>query len=67
MQEPKESHAAALKQVIRYLRGTCTLGIRFQRGKGMKLEGYSDSSHNVDIDDVGKAQPGMYFILETFP
>ena len=66
MQEPKESHAAALKQVIRYLRGTCTLGIRFQRGKGMKLEGYSDSSHNVDIDD-GKSTTGHVFYLGDSP
>ena len=53
MQEPKESHGAALKQVLRYLRGTVALGLIFQRSTKMELIGYSDSSHNVD-DDVGR-------------
>ena len=66
MQEPKESHAAALKQIIRYLRGTCTLGLRFRRGEGVKLEGFSDSSHNVDIDD-GKSTTGHVFYLGSSP
>ena len=39
MQEPKESHGAALKQVLRYLRGTCSLGLRFTRTKEVKLLG----------------------------
>ena len=60
MQEPKVSHGEALKQVLRYLCGTCTLGLRFQRGKDLKLEGYSDSLHNVDIDD-GKSMTGHVF------
>ena len=66
MQEPKESHGAALKQVLRYLRGTCSLGLYFARGKGLKLEGYSDASHNVDDDD-GKSTTGHVFYLGDRP
>ena len=66
MQDPKMSHGAALKQVLRYLRGTCSLGLYFARGKGLKLEGYSDSSHNVDDDDV-KSTTGHVFYLGESP
>ena len=66
MQEPKESHGAALKQVLRYLRGACSLGLFFARGKGLKLEGYSDASHNVDDDD-GKSTTGHVFYLGDSP
>lgn len=51
MQQPKASHGSALKQVLRYLRGTCLLGLAFPRGGDVDVVGYSDSSHNVDNDD----------------
>lgn len=66
MHEPKECHGAALKQVLRYLRGTCSLGLRFTRNKDLKLLGYSDSSHNVDIED-GKSTTGHIFYLGDSP
>ena len=66
MQDPKISHGAALKQVLRYLRGTCSLGLHFERNKGLKLEGYSDSSHNV-YDDDGKSTTGHVFYLGESP
>ena len=64
--EPKECHGASLKVVLRYLRGTCSLGLRFARNKDLKLLGYSDSSHNVDIDD-GKSTTGHIFYLGDSP
>ncbi|GJS33928.1 uncharacterized mitochondrial protein-like protein [Tanacetum coccineum] len=48
MQSPRESHARAIKQILRYLKG------------------YSDSSHNVDIDD-GRSTTGHVFYLGTSP
>lgn len=66
MQEPKESHGAALKQVLRYLRGTCSLELYFACGKGLKLECYSDASYNVDDDD-GKSTTGHVFYLGDSP
>lgn len=66
MQEPKTSHGAALKQVLRYLQGTCGLGLRFHRNRGLKLEGYSYNSHNVDDDD-GKSTTGHIFYLGESP
>ena len=66
MQEPKESHGAALKQVLRYIRGTISLGIMFTRSSKLEVVGFSDSSHNVDEDD-GKSTTGHVFYLDDSP
>lgn len=66
MQEPKESHGAALKQVLRYLRGTIGYGLVFKHTNGQGLVGYSDSSHNVDEDD-GKSTTGHVFYFDQCP
>lgn len=63
MQEPKECHGAALKQILRYLRGTSSLGLMFPRSTKLELVGYSGSSHNVDIDD-GKSTAGHVFYFD---
>ncbi|KAG7585873.1 Reverse transcriptase RNA-dependent DNA polymerase [Arabidopsis thaliana x Arabidopsis arenosa] len=66
LQEPKESHGAALKQILRYLRGTQSYGLSFTRGTEQGLVGYSESSHNVDEDD-GKSTTGHIFYLGDCP
>ena len=66
MQEPKESHGAALKQVLRYLQGTCSLGLVYSRSLKPEITGYSDSSHNVDEDD-GRSTHGHIFYLDDSP
>ena len=66
MQQPKESHAAALKQVLRYLRGSCSLGLFYKRENEKGLVGYSDSSYNVDPDD-GRSTTGHIFYLNECP
>ena len=66
MQDPKESHGAALKQVLRYLRGTTSPGLCFTGATSLILTGYSDSSHSVDIDD-GKSTTGPVFYLGNSP
>ncbi|GJS16430.1 uncharacterized mitochondrial protein-like protein [Tanacetum coccineum] len=61
---PRESHARAMKQILRYLKGTTSFGIKFKRGNAMRLVGYS--GHNVDIDD-GRSTTGYVFYLGTSP
>ena len=51
MHGPKTSHGAALKQVLRYLKGSSKLGLVYERTNALRLEGFSDSSHNIDEDD----------------
>lgn len=59
---PKVSHAAAIKQILRYLKGTLSLGLVFRRAEGIKLVGYSDSSHNINEND-GRSTTGHMFYL----
>ena len=63
MQEPKEGHGVAMKQILRYLRGTTSYGLSFKRGDKSGLIGFSDSSHNVDEDD-GRSTTGHIFYLD---
>ena len=66
MHAPKESHGAALKQVLRYLRGTISLGLVYTQSTSLELTGFSDASLNVDIDD-GKSTTGYVFYLNASP
>lgn len=66
MHEPKESHGVALKQVLRYLRGTLGYGLTFEQGAKSSLIGYSDSSHNVDPDDE-RSTTGHIFYFKNCP
>lgn len=66
MHEPKVSHAAALKQILRYLKGTPSFGLTYKRADKMKLTGFSDSSHNIDKDD-GRSTTGHIFYLNQCP
>ena len=40
---PKESHLSAVKRIMRYLIGTCTMGLWYPKGASSSLIGYSDS------------------------
>lgn len=66
MHNPKESHKAALKQVLRYVQGTTSYGLKFGSRPHEGLIGYSDSSYNVDPDD-GKSTTGHIFYLGGNP
>ncbi|GKG17850.1 hypothetical protein Tco_0372148 [Tanacetum coccineum] len=48
---PKESHLTAVKRILRYLKGTPTLGLYYLKCLGFDLKGYSDSDYagcNID-------------------
>ncbi|GJY01837.1 retrovirus-related pol polyprotein from transposon TNT 1-94 [Tanacetum coccineum] len=48
---PKESHLTAVKRILRYLKGTPTLGLYYPKCSGFDLKGYSDSDYagcNID-------------------
>lgn len=68
MQDPKESHGAAIKQCLRYVKGTTSFGLVFEKfaPRVPKLIGYSDASHNIDPDD-GRSTAGYIFYLGGGP
>nr|GEW32748.1 hypothetical protein [Tanacetum cinerariifolium] len=63
MQSLRKSHARAIKQILRYSKGTTSFGIKYRRGNDMRLVGYS--SHNVNIDD-GWSTTRHIFYLAVF-
>ncbi|GJT03667.1 retrovirus-related pol polyprotein from transposon TNT 1-94 [Tanacetum coccineum] len=42
---PKESHLIVVKRILRYLKGTSTLGLYYPKCPGFDLKGYSDSDY----------------------
>ena len=42
---PKVSHLVAVKQILRYLRGTTGLGIWYPAGNDFRLQAYTDSNY----------------------
>jgi hypothetical protein len=67
MEKPTTKHLAAVKQVLRYIKGTLDHGCVYKkRGEGLKLHGYSDSDWAGDLDDR-KSTSGMVFYLGCNP
>ena len=62
MNEPKVSHAGALKKVLRYLKGTLSHGLTYKNESRRELVGYVDSGHNIDEDDR-RSTTGHIFYL----
>ena len=65
MQSPRESLGKALKQVLRYLKGSCDLCLKYKCGGSQEVIGYSDSSHNTDPDDVRSTTGHLFFLGDT--
>lgn len=62
MQQPSQTHFAAAKRVLRYLKGTTQLGIWFRSTKNGSLNGFVDSDWAGSIDDM-KSTTGYCFSL----
>ena len=62
MERPTEMHMAAIKRILRYLKGTASYGILYKRGEEVRLTGWSDSDYAGDIDD-GKSTSGYVFMI----
>ena len=64
MEDPKASHWAAVKQILRYLAGTVGFGCVYKKMNTNEtmLTGYSDSDLAGDIDDR-KSTSGSVFLL----
>ncbi|GKA65283.1 zinc finger, CCHC-type containing protein [Tanacetum coccineum] len=60
MQEPREQHMKAIRQVLRYVKGTKDYGITYKHNGGNKIHGYSDSSYGVNTTE-GKGTTGIIF------
>ncbi|KAK2373796.1 hypothetical protein QL285_074807 [Trifolium repens] len=66
MDMPTEVHVAAIKRIIRYVKGTLGYGIIYKHviDEKLKLVGWSDSDYARDLDDR-KSTSGYVFMLGT--
>ena len=64
-QNPNEEHVTAAKRILRYLKGTRTMGIVLGGTKTPKIEIYADASYASDVDDR-KSTTG-YIVLYNGP
>nr|GEY90361.1 ribonuclease H-like domain, reverse transcriptase, RNA-dependent DNA polymerase [Tanacetum cinerariifolium] len=66
MQEPREQHMKAIRQVLRYVKGTKDYGITYKHNGGNKIHGFSDSSYGVNTQE-GKGTTGIIFYYGESP
>nr|GEW63484.1 ribonuclease H-like domain, reverse transcriptase, RNA-dependent DNA polymerase [Tanacetum cinerariifolium] len=66
MQEPREQHMKAIRQVLRYVKGTKDYGITYKHNRGNKIHGYIDSSYGVNTQG-GKGTTGIIFYYGESP
>ncbi|VVA37953.1 PREDICTED: Retrovirus-related Pol poly from transposon, partial [Prunus dulcis] len=52
MHNPRESHLAAVKRILRYIQGTMDYGIEYQKGNEAILIRYCDSDWSGSQDDM---------------
>lgn len=64
MEAPGKEHWAAVKQILRYIRGTQDFGCRYVHGGAARLVGFSDSDHAGDINDR-KSTTGFVFFFNN--
>jgi hypothetical protein len=66
MERPTEMHVAAVKRILRYLKGTLNLGILYKckTDNNLILQGWSDSDYAGDYDDR-KSTSGYIFTMGT--
>ncbi|XP_047309787.1 uncharacterized mitochondrial protein AtMg00810-like [Impatiens glandulifera] len=62
MEDPSYTHWKALKRILRYVRGTLSLGIFYSKSDNYRLVDYSDSDWCGDVDDR-KSTSGYVFLL----
>jgi hypothetical protein len=59
---PSEIHMRVAKRILRYIKGTCSFGVKFLKCQELRLHGFSYSDWGGFIDDM-KSTSGFYFNL----
>jgi hypothetical protein len=62
MSEPRQRHWVEEKNILRYLRGTITYGLRYTSSGGLFLHGYADADWEGSPVDR-KSTSGYFFSL----
>ena len=61
MHAPIESHWAAIKRILRYLKGTSSYDLHLTRGSSLSLHGLTDADWTRSVDD--RKSTGGYIVF----
>ena len=64
--KPTEAHLTAVKRILRYLKGTTSLALKYQKSESLSLIGYSDADWASDRDDR-HSMSGIIFLMAGGP
>lgn len=59
---PKETHLAAVKRIIMYVRGTVNYGLWYTRSSSCAITGYTDADWAGNIDTRKSTSGGCFFV-----
>ena len=63
MSNPSSEHMNAAKRVLRYIKGTSSFGLRYERGmKKHSIQGFCDSDFTGDSYDRKSTSGQVFFI-----
>nr|GEV43790.1 hypothetical protein [Tanacetum cinerariifolium] len=63
--DPRYSHRKAVKRILRYLKGTKSLGLFYSSSTKYKLLGYSDSDWHEDVYDLKSTSGYAFYFRDT--
>ena len=64
--KPSQAHLTAVKRILRYLKGTTDLALKYQQSENCRLIGYSDADWAGDQDDR-HSTTGNLFVMAGGP
>ena len=64
--KPSEAHLTAVKRILRYLKGTANLALKYQKSEKGSLIGYSDADWGGDLDSR-HSTTGSLFLMAGSP
>ena len=63
MNKSSSEHMSAAKRILRYIKGTSSFGLRYERGKrNYSIQGFNDSDFAGDSDDRKSTTDQVFFM-----
>ena len=59
---PSESHMTAVKRILRYLKETINLGLKYEKSENSVLVGYSDADWAGELDDHHSTSGNLFLM-----
>ena len=60
--KPSEAHLTAVKRILRYLKGTVDIVLKYKKAESVGLIGYSDADYAGDLDDRHSTSGNLFLM-----